>query len=122
MSGVATILASAVTSLPAFLAAAYVTGVAVGVFSSAQRAALADILGSEARAGTAVAMFQMVSDLGAIVCSLVVGQIAEHLTFGWSFAVTGTVLLVAAAGWVMAPTVDHLKEFVGKALTGLPIP
>jgi alkylation response protein AidB-like acyl-CoA dehydrogenase len=27
----------------------------------------------------------------------------------------------ARAGWVMAPTVDHLHEFVGKALTGLPL-
>lgn len=27
----------------------------------------------------------------------------------------------ARAGWVMAPTVDHLKDFVGKALTGLPL-
>lgn len=27
----------------------------------------------------------------------------------------------ARAGWVMAPTVDHLHDFVGKALTGLPL-
>jgi alkylation response protein AidB-like acyl-CoA dehydrogenase len=27
----------------------------------------------------------------------------------------------ARAGWVMAPTVDHLADFVGKALTGLPL-
>lgn len=27
----------------------------------------------------------------------------------------------ARAGWVMAPTVDHLQEFVGRALTGLPL-
>lgn len=27
----------------------------------------------------------------------------------------------ARAGWVMAPTVDHLNEFIGKALTGLPL-
>lgn len=27
----------------------------------------------------------------------------------------------ARAGWVMAPTVDHLKDFVGRALTGLPL-
>ncbi len=27
----------------------------------------------------------------------------------------------ARAGWVMAPTVDHLEDFVGKALTGLPL-
>ena len=26
----------------------------------------------------------------------------------------------ARAGWVMAPTVDHLDDFIGKALTGLP--
>lgn len=28
----------------------------------------------------------------------------------------------ARAGWVMAPTADHLLDFVGKALTGLPLP
>ena len=27
----------------------------------------------------------------------------------------------ARAGWVMAPTVDHLADFIGKALTGLPL-
>jgi alkylation response protein AidB-like acyl-CoA dehydrogenase len=27
----------------------------------------------------------------------------------------------ARAGWVMAPTVEHLKDFAGKALTGLPL-
>ena len=27
----------------------------------------------------------------------------------------------ARAGWVMAPTVDHLEDFVGRALTGLPL-
>jgi alkylation response protein AidB-like acyl-CoA dehydrogenase len=27
----------------------------------------------------------------------------------------------ARAGWVMAPTVDHLADFIGRALTGLPL-
>jgi alkylation response protein AidB-like acyl-CoA dehydrogenase len=27
----------------------------------------------------------------------------------------------ARAGWVMAPTADHLRDFAGKALTGLPL-
>lgn len=27
----------------------------------------------------------------------------------------------ARAGWVMAPTSDHLREFIGRALTGLPL-
>jgi alkylation response protein AidB-like acyl-CoA dehydrogenase len=27
----------------------------------------------------------------------------------------------ARAGWVMAPTADHLREFIGRALTGMPL-
>ena len=27
----------------------------------------------------------------------------------------------ARAGWVMSPTVDHLNDFIGKALTGMPL-
>jgi alkylation response protein AidB-like acyl-CoA dehydrogenase len=27
----------------------------------------------------------------------------------------------ARAGWVMAPTADHLREFIGRSLTGLPL-
>jgi alkylation response protein AidB-like acyl-CoA dehydrogenase len=27
----------------------------------------------------------------------------------------------ARAGWVMAPTVDHLLDFVGRCLTGMPL-
>ena len=27
----------------------------------------------------------------------------------------------ARAGWVMAPTADHLRDFIGRVLTGLPL-
>ncbi len=103
VSGVATMLLGATSSLPLFLAAAYLTGVASGMYTAPQQAVIADVLGSRARAGTAVATFQMMSDLGAITGSLAVGQIAQHLSFGWGFAVSGAVLLAAAAGWVLAP-------------------
>ena len=59
-----------------FLAAAFVTGAATGMFISPQQAAVADIIGSKSRGGTAVATFQMMSDFGAILGSLAVGQIA----------------------------------------------
>ena len=57
-------------------------GAATGMFISPQQAAVADIIGNKARGGTAVATFQMMADLGSIVGSLAVGQIAEHLSFG----------------------------------------
>ena len=40
----------------------------------------------------------MMADLGSIVGSLVVGQVAQHLSFGWAFVVSGGILLLAALG------------------------
>lgn len=102
-SGVATVWLGFVSSLPMFMAVACVTGVTTGIFMSPMQAAVADILGSEARAGTPVAAVQMMSDLGAIVGSMTVGWVAQQLSFGWDFVISGMVLLIAAAGWVLAP-------------------
>lgn len=103
VSAASTILVGLTSSLPVFLAAAYVTGAATGIFIAPQQAAVADIIGSNARGGTAVATFQMMADVGSIVGSLVVGQVAERASFGWAFVVSGGVLLVAALGWTFAP-------------------
>jgi ACDE family multidrug resistance protein len=103
VSGVATLLVGLASSLTLFLAAALVAGAAAGIFTSPQQAAVADIIGSRARGGTAIATYQMMADCGAIVGSLAVGQIAQHLTFGAAFVIGGAILLVAAIGWVMAP-------------------
>lgn len=102
-SGVATIWLGFATSLPWFLAAAFVGGATAAVYMSPMQAAVADILGSEARAGAPVAMVQMVHDLGAIVGATTVGWVAGHLSYGWSFVISGIVLLVAAFGWVLGP-------------------
>ena len=68
--GVATIGLGVSGSLPVFLVAAGVAGAASGVYTSPQQAAIADILGNSARAGTPVAAFQMMADFGAIVGAL----------------------------------------------------
>ena len=103
VSAAATLLVGFTTSLPVFLAAAYVTGAATGIFISPQQAAVADIVGNKARGGTAVATFQMMADLGSIVGSLVVGQVAQRASFGWAFMVSGVILAMAAVGWIFAP-------------------
>lgn len=103
VAAVSTVLVGFTTSLPVFLVAAYVTGAATGVFISPQQAAVADIIGSRGRGGTAVATFQMMADVGSIVGSLLVGQVAQYFSYQWAFAVSGVVLLVAAVGWLFAP-------------------
>jgi ACDE family multidrug resistance protein len=102
LSGLSTAVLGLATSLPAFLALAVVSGVASGVYNSPQQASVADIIG-QARGGTAVATFQMMSDFGSIVGSIGVGVIAQQLSFGWAFAVSGVMLLIAAVGWSFAP-------------------
>lgn len=102
-SGVATICLGVVSSLTAFMVAAFVSGATTGIFMAPMQAAVADILGSQARAGTPVAAVQMLSDLGAIVGSMAVGWVAEQLSFGWGFGISGVVLLIAAVGWVLSP-------------------
>jgi MFS family permease len=103
VSAVATILVGYTSSVPVFLAAAYVTGAATGIFVSPQQAAVADIVGNKARGGTAVATFQMMADLGSIIGSVVVGEVAEHTSFGLAFVVSGVILMIAAVGWTLAP-------------------
>ena len=73
VSGVATIWWASRRRCRSSWPRAYVAGAATGMFTSPQQAAVADILGNKARGGTAVATFQMMSDLGAIVGSLAVG-------------------------------------------------
>jgi MFS family permease len=111
-SGVATALLGAVSSLSAFLVVAAVSGATTGIFMSPMQAAVADILGNEARAGLPVAAVQMLADLGAIVGSLTVGWVAERLSFGWGFGISGVVLLVAALGWVAAPETRPAADLV----------
>lgn len=121
VSGVATILLGTAPSLPLFLAAAYLTGVASGMYGAPQQAVIADIIGNQARAGTAVAAYQMMADLGSIFGSLAVGQIAQRFSFGWGFGISGGVLLVAAVGWLLAPetrTPDATARTVDTASSG----
>ena len=91
------------TSLPVFLMAAYIAGAATGIFVSPQQAAVADVVGSRSRGGTAVATFQMMADVGSIGGSLLVGLIAQYLSFSWAFVISGAIMLLAALAWVFAP-------------------
>jgi MFS family permease len=111
-TGVATACLGVLSSLPLFLVASFVVGATTGVYMSPMQAAVADILGSEARAGLPVAAVQMFSDLGAIIGALAVGWGAEKLSFGWDFGISGAVLLIAAVGWVLSPETRPVLELL----------
>ena len=75
-------------------------GVASAFLGTAPAAAVGDVAGS--RSGTAVAVFSMCSDIGAIIGPLVAGLLADTLSYAAAFGAGAVLMLVAAAlSWRM---------------------
>lgn len=76
-------------------------------------------------AGTAEApLYVLQARAAALEAATSVTDLAMKACGGAAFSRQGGVERLfrdARAGWVMAPTLDHLHEFVGRALTGLPL-
>jgi MFS family permease len=70
-------------------------GVASAFLGTAPAATVGDVAGPHS--GTAVAIFSMCADIGAIVGPLVAGLLADQVSYGVAFGI-GAGLLIAAAG------------------------
>jgi alkylation response protein AidB-like acyl-CoA dehydrogenase len=98
----------------------------MSVRSEASRALLGRALG-EIEAGAAEApLFVLSTRKAALEAALEVSDLAMKACGGAAFSRHSGAPIErmnrdARAGWVMAPTVDHLDDFIGKALTGLPL-
>lgn len=101
--GVSTVAMGLSGNLVIFLAVTLIAGVGSGLMGPAQQAAVADVVGSGARGGPVLATFQMVSDIGAVTGPVVAGLLAQYLSYGTAFAVTGAIMLAAAVGWSIVP-------------------
>jgi len=69
-------------------------------------------------------LFVLQSRLAALQAAVDVTDLAMKTCGGAAFSrhlAIERLFRDARAGWVMAPTVDHLNDFIGKALTGLPL-
>ena len=78
------------------------SGLGAGFVNPGQQATVADVVGNERSGGSVLATFQMAQDAGAIVGPVLVGVVADQAGFGWAFAVTGAVSLLAAVPWIFA--------------------
>ncbi|OZM74993.1 MFS transporter [Amycolatopsis antarctica] len=85
-----------------FLVAVLIAGLGGGALNPSQNAAVADVLGVKARGGGVLAGFQMAADVGAVLGPLVAGAIAEKVSYGVAFGVTGAVAAVALVAWTLA--------------------
>jgi MFS family permease len=79
-----------------------VFGVASAFLGTAPAAAVGDAAGG--RGGTAVAVFSMCSDVGAIVGPVVAGLLADQFSYGAAFGVSAGLVLLAAVYALRMPS------------------
>jgi MFS family permease len=93
-------------ALPAFLVASLLAGIGAGLTYPPTNAAVGDVLISGGRAvdhGTALAGFQMVGDVGAVVGPILAGLVIDGIGYPWAFALTAAVAASSFCCWRRAP-------------------
>ena len=96
----------------------------MSVKTELSRSLLGRTLGEMEAPSETTPLFVLQTRLAALETALEVTDLAMKACGGAAFSKhlpLERVFRDARAGWVMAPTVDHLNDFVGKALTGLPL-
>lgn len=97
---------------------------AMSVRTEQSRALLGHTIGLLEQPTNMTGLYVLQSRLAAIKAALDVTDLAMKACGGAAFSKhLGLERLFrdARAGWVMAPTVDHIEDFVGRALTGMPL-
>ncbi|MFN2494732.1 MAG: MFS transporter [Pseudonocardiaceae bacterium] len=103
VAGGATIWLGFTDGVPEFLLATAIAGLGTGLITPPQGAAVADVIGSQAKGGPVLAAFQMSSDIGAIIGPIATGVLADQFSYTAAFVLTGAISLVAALVWLRAP-------------------
>ncbi len=96
----------------------------MSVRTEQSRALLAHTVGSMEMPTEMTPFYVLQSRLAAIEAAVDVTDLAMKACGGAAFSNhLGVERLFrdARAGWVMAPTADHLRDFIGRALTGMPL-
>ncbi|EME18483.1 MFS transporter [Rhodococcus triatomae] len=103
VAGTSTALLGFSPNLWVLFALSALAGVGSGFMNPSQQAAVADVVGSKARGGPVLAAFQMASDVGSVLGPLVAGLLAEQVSYGVAFAITGALTVPALVAWAMVP-------------------
>jgi alkylation response protein AidB-like acyl-CoA dehydrogenase len=97
----------------------------MSVRTEASRALLGRTLGEMESGSSEASLFVLSARRAALDAALEVTDLALKACGGAAFSRQAMpierLFRDARAGWVMAPTVDHLDDFIGRALTGLPL-
>jgi MFS family permease len=108
-------------SVPLFLVATVIAGLGGGLLSPPLQATVADVIGSRGRGGPVLATFQMAADVGTIIGPIAAGLLADNLSYGAAFGLTGVLCLLAALLWLPAPETRPEEPPVEEAPQSKPV-
>ncbi len=98
---VAFLLLAASTSIWPYVAAMALFGFGSALIGTSSNAAVGDVV--HGRGGTAIAVYQMASDLGAFAGPLIAGALVDAFSFSWAFAATAAICLMGTATALAMP-------------------
>jgi MFS family permease len=108
VAGASMVLLAFTGALPLYLLAMLLFGVGSAFLGTAPAAVVGDVM--RGRGGRVVAVFQMASDLGAILGPLVAGLLVQSLAYPWAWSVTACVLLAGVLMALRMPETLVLEE------------
>jgi MFS transporter, DHA1 family, tetracycline resistance protein len=94
------------TTMVPFLLAALLGGVGTGLMTPAVNAAVGDLImvpDRDTEGGAALAGYQMVGYIGAVVGPVVAGVVVERAGYGAAFATTAIIAVVSLVAWLRVP-------------------
>ena len=115
VAGLLTAVLGVATNIWVLIVLCALAGLGSGILNPAQQATVADVIGPNRSGGKVLASFQMVSDLGAIIGPVLVGLIVDHAGYRLGFALSGLMMLLAAAGWLRARETAPAEREAGAA-------
>ena len=101
---------------------ALLSGAGTGLMNPPSNAAVFDVIasgGTADRAGPALARYQMVGDVGAIVGPVAAGMVAEQAGFTIAFGLTAAIAAVSFIRWCCAPETAVVKPELRPCVAGL---
>lgn len=99
------LLLATVETTWSYVVAMIAFGVGTAYIGTSSNAVVGDVV--KGRGGTAVAVYQMSSDLGAFAGPLLAGTLSDYTSFGWAFAATAGVCVIGALMAVAMPETLH---------------
>lgn len=78
-------------------------GLSTGLYTPSMQATLTDLVGSRRSGGNVMSIYQACADVGQIVAPVILGGIVDAWGFGPAFAVSGTLLGIAALVFCLTP-------------------